>query len=251
MGVQPTAHDLAIGPDDRGRRMKVVVFNGSPRGRTSNTHLIVEPLLEGARQAGAQTKEVFLVEHMINHCRGCFRCWGDTPGICVQQDDMASLMALFVESDFVGFATPVYGMLMTALLKKFTERLLPLNTPYVHKKEDGSCYHEQRVKRLPRLFLIANSGFPGKHNFDLLKAYLAPQNPVLEVYRNCGELLRDRELAISADTRKRIAHFFEALRSAGGEIAANGQVSAQTREQIQADLMTDEEYTAHINQAWG
>lgn len=33
--------------------MRVTVFNGSPRGRASNSHRIIEPLLEGARQAGA------------------------------------------------------------------------------------------------------------------------------------------------------------------------------------------------------
>ena len=51
--------------------MKLTVFNGSPRGRNSNTHRIVEPLLEGAREAGAETEEVFLVERDIEHCRGC------------------------------------------------------------------------------------------------------------------------------------------------------------------------------------
>jgi multimeric flavodoxin WrbA len=51
--------------------MKVTVFNGSPRGRDSNTHRIVEPLLEGAREAGAEAEEVFLVERDIKHCRGC------------------------------------------------------------------------------------------------------------------------------------------------------------------------------------
>lgn len=195
--------------------MKITVFNGSPRGRASNTHLIVQPLLEGARQAGGDTKEVFLIEQDIGQCLGCFSCWGKTPGKCVQNDDMSSLISLFIDSDYVGMATPVYGMFMTSLLKKFTERLLPLNTPHIHKNEDGTCLHEVRVKRFPRQFMIANAGFPGERNFDLFKAYMALQNPVLEVYRNCGELLRNRELVTSAATQKRISDFFEALRNAG------------------------------------
>lgn len=230
--------------------MKITVFNGSPRGRTSNTHLIVEPLLGGARQAGAETQEVFLAEKDIKHCLGCFTCWAKTPGRCVHNDDMASLMDLFLDSDYAGFATPVYGMFMTALLKAFTERLLPLNTPHIRKDEDGSFYHEGREKRFPRVFMVANAGFPGEHNFDLFREYMALQNPVLEVYRNCGEILRNREMVASPEAQGRISAFFDALRDAGREIAGVGQVSPETVGQIHEQLMDDEEYMALVNQGW-
>lgn len=230
--------------------MKVTVFNGSPRGRESNTHLMVAPLLEGARQAGAEAAEVFLAEQRIEHCLGCFACWLETPGQCVQDDDMAPLIRCFVDSDYVGMATPVYGMFMTSLLKKFTERLLPLNTPHIHKSEQGACYHEGRVKRFPHVFMIANSGFPGKGNFDLLKAYMAPQRPALEVYRDCGEALRNQDQLASPDARKRIAEFLDALRQAGAELVARGEAAAATRERLDAALMPDEEYMALVNQGW-
>ena len=238
-------------PTEAGRKtVKISVFNGSPRGRTSNTHLIVEPLLEGARQAGAETQEVFLAEKDIKHCLGCFSCWARTPGQCVHNDDMKSLMGLFLDSDYVGFGTPVYGMFMTALLKAFTERLLPLNTPHIHREEDGRFYHEGREKRFPRVFMIANAGFPGEHNFDLFREYMALQNPVLEVYRNCGEILRNRDMVASPEAQKRISAFYEALRDAGSEIVNFGQVSAETVVRIHEKLMDDEEYMALVNQGW-
>ena len=55
--------------------MKITVFNGSPRGRESNSYKIVQPLLEGAESAGAQTEEIFLIEKNIEYCRGCY-CLG-------------------------------------------------------------------------------------------------------------------------------------------------------------------------------
>lgn len=229
--------------------MKVTVFNGSPRGRTSNSHRIVQPLLEGAREAGAETEEVFLIEKNIEHCRGCFACWAKTPGKCIIDDDMTELLDRYIESDYIGMATPLYGMFMTAVLKNFTDRFLPLATPHIRKNEDGFFYHDGRVKRFPRQFFIANSGFPGDHNFDLLKAYISGQGFVLEVYRNCGEAL-DLSEDNDPETNARINEFFNSVRDAGSEIVKNGRVSDTTVEKIHIKIMSDEEYMAGANEFW-
>jgi len=234
--------------------MKVTVFNGSPRGRKSNSHKIVEPLLEGAGQAGAQTEEVFLIEREIKHCLGCFACWEKTPGICAIKDDMQDLINLMLDSDYVGLATPVYGMFMTGLLKNFTDRFLPLATPHIHRNQDGSFYHEGRVKRMPQQFFIANSGFPGAHNFEMLKTYNnmakeAGHSMVLEIYRNCGEALQITE-DDEPQVKQNIDKFNHALRKAGREMVVQGQVSKETVEQLHLELMSDEEYMASANQYW-
>jgi hypothetical protein len=235
--------------------MKVTVFNGSPRGRKSNSHLIVGPLLEGARQAGAQTEEVFLIEKQIGHCRGCFTCWTKTPGKCAIRDDMSGLIELLLESNYAGLATPVYSMYMTGLLKDFYDRLLPLATPQIHRNDDGTFYHEGRVRRFPRLFFLFNSGFPGEHNFELLRAFVGlvkrggADSVVLELYRDCGEVL-----GISDEDRpglgQRLGQFREALRRAGWEIVTEGRVSNETMEQLHMKLMTDEEYVSGANKHW-
>ncbi len=236
--------------------MKVTIFNGSPRGRKSNSHLIVEPLLEGAREAGAETEEVFLVEKDIEHCRGCFACWGKTPGICAIKDDMAGLLDLLLESDYAGMAAPVYGMYMPGLLKNFYDRFLPLATPYIYRNDDGSFYHEGRVKRFPRQFFIFNSGFPGKHNFDLLRAYVemvkrgGPDRVVLEIYRNCGEALGVPDEGPPPEVLQKIAGFKDALRQAGRETVTTGQVCRETVDQLHVELMSDEEYMAGANKHW-
>lgn len=235
--------------------MKVTVFNGSPRGRRSNSHGIIEPLLEGARQAGAETEEVFLIEKDIKQCRGCFTCWGKTPRKCALNDDMAGLIDIFLESDYAGMATPVYGMYMTGLLKNFNDRFLPLATPHIHRNDDGSFYHEDRIKRFPKQFFIANSGFPGEHNFELLKISLAiakrrgAGNIILEIYRNCGEALgiSDHDDPVLV---QRINEFRDALKKAGREMVTNGQVCQETIEQLHIKLMSDEEYMAGANRYW-
>ncbi|MEA4884039.1 MAG: flavodoxin family protein [Clostridia bacterium] len=223
-----------------------MAIRGSLRGRNGNTHRIVDPLLEGAREAGAETEEVFLVERDIKHCRGCFGCWGKTPGKCVINDEMPGLIDPFLESDYVGLGAPVYSMYMTGLLKDFMDRLLPLATPHIRKSADGAFYHNGRIKRCPRVFCVANCGFLGEHNFDMLKAMVVQMSPVLEVYCNCGEALCDAEAAAIPA----ISEFYDALRQAGKEIVTGGRVSEETVRRIHAELMSDEEYMARANQHW-
>lgn len=234
--------------------MKITVFNGSPRGKRSNSHVIVKSLLEGAKEAGAETEEVFLIEKNIKHCRGCFACWGKTPGKCVIDDDMADLINLYLDSDFTGMATPVYGMYMTGLLKNFIDRFLPLATPHIQRNQEGTFYHEGRVKQFPQQFFITNSGFPGQHNFDLLKHYFEiakkhGQGMVLEIYRSCGEALQET----GEDNPRLIENlgiFHEALQKAGREMVRDGQVRKETLDQIHMELISDEEYMAQANQYW-
>ncbi len=236
-------------------KVKMTAFNGSPRGRNSNSHRIVEPLLEGAREAGAQAEEVFLIEKDVRHCRGCFACWTETPGKCVINDDMTSLIDLYLESDYVGLATPVYGMFMTGLLKNFTDRFLPLATPHIRRNDNGSFYHEERIRRFPRHFFVANSGFPGAYNFDLLKAYheiarrAGPSNIVLEIYRNCGEVLGESS-DDDPELLRRISEFNDALKQAGREMVTSGQVCQDTVERLHTQLMSDEEYMDRANKGW-
>ena len=226
--------------------MKVIFFNGSPRGQESNTHRIAEPLLAGATAAGADVEDVFLMEKNIEHCLGCFHCWTKTPGKCCINDDMEELMGLFLESDIAGMGTPVYGLFMTGLLKNFLDRMLPLATPHIQKGNDGGFYHNGRIQRYPQQFFIANSGFPGDHNFDLLNTLLQHQPQLLKVYRNCGEALPRPTEAI----RPAVNRFYAALYTAGEQMVLEGKVSEEIQRSIQAPIMSDEAYMEMANQHW-
>lgn len=107
--------------------MKLLAVCGSPR--KGNTEWMVERVLEGARDAGAETELVLLRKLKIELCRGCLTCETGQDGgrgSCVIKDDMAPLLAKVLEADAIVFGTPVYFYLLSALLKNFMDRTLPI-----------------------------------------------------------------------------------------------------------------------------
>ena len=221
--------------------MRVAVFNGSPRGSAGNTGAVVRAFLRGTARAGAQTSEVSLIEKNVAHCTGCFHCWFKTPGRCVHRDDMDELLELYRRSDIVGFATPVYTWNMTAALKNFVDRLVPLKSPLLTQR-DGHFDLEDTVMGTTRFVAIANAGFPGTKNFETIRQVFAPCEPVLEIYRNCGRLLASE----NPQAKEVVAPYLACVEGAGFELASTGWVSDETRRELDRELLPVEEYVKFL-----
>ncbi len=222
--------------------MKITVFNGSPRGANSNTHVIASALLEGAKKAGAEVENIFLSEKKVNHCVGCFTCWHKTPGKCIHRDDMDILLQTCLSSDIVCFATPVYLWNMTAHLKNFLDRLIPIKRPTVVEDNGNYDMANDQIK-LPEVVIISNAGFPGDNNFQTMKTVMKTMNPILEVYRNCGMLLRSKE----PNVMKIVNKYLEVVSTAGYELASNLLVSEETKANLNMELMPIEKYLQYIS----
>ena len=69
--------------------MKVLAINGSPNMDQGNTARIINPFLEGMKEAGAEVEVFYTSKLKIRPCLGDFNCWFNTPGKCLHNDDMA------------------------------------------------------------------------------------------------------------------------------------------------------------------
>ena len=221
--------------------MKVTVFNGSPAGINSATNVIANAFLKGARSVGAETENIFLSDYHITQCQGCFACWFKTPGKCVVQDDMGKLLQKYNESDIVCFATPVYTWNMTALLKNFVDRLAPLKSPKM-KEENGKFDLQDSKAKTQKFVIISNCGFPSENNFDVLRAAVACCNPSLEIYRNCGKLLKSKDPKIV----ETVSQWLNVVEQAGLEMTVQGEISEMTAKDLNMPLMSIMDYVNYI-----
>jgi multimeric flavodoxin WrbA len=101
---------------------KIVAFLGSPR-KQGNTAIVLERVLAGARDAGAEVESVFLHGMDLHPCRECLVCQSvpDEPG-CAIKDDMAGIYAKVFESNVIVLASPVFCWSVSAQMKILLDR---------------------------------------------------------------------------------------------------------------------------------
>jgi multimeric flavodoxin WrbA len=230
--------------------MKVLAVNGSPKGAGGNTALILDPFLKGMQEAGAEVEIVLLKEMRILPCMGDYSCWHRTPGRCVIEDDMASLLPSLASCDILVLATPVYVDGVTGPMKGFMDRIIPVVSPRFEMRE-GHCRH-------PRLdgsaggsiVLVSNCGFWEMDNFDPLVTHVgaAARNMDREY---AGALLRPHGPALAPMLRMGLPvdDVLEAAAEAGRQIVSEGRMRAETLAAVSRPLLALEEYVRLVNQS--
>jgi multimeric flavodoxin WrbA len=229
--------------------VKITVFNGSPKGKQSATHVMVKAFTKGATEAGAEMENIFLVRKKIKHCLGCFHCWIKTPGQCVHKDDMADLLQVFIRSDVVVFATPLYVDNVTGIMKNFMDRLIPLADPHFEKSEQGEYRHVSRFENRHKIAVLSNCGFPEQSHFQVLRLLFRriarnfQAELVAEIYRGGGPLLQDPPPIL----RDIIADYLKLLEEAGREVVIHGKVSGALTDRLEEPLIPHDLYIEGAN----
>ena len=107
------------------RSKYILAINGSYRSG-GFTDQAVDSVLENLGDLGAEVEHIRLRDYPIGFCRNCRQCMqqpGDAPGTCVQVDGMADLVQKIEKADGYVFAAPTNFSSVTALFKRFSERL--------------------------------------------------------------------------------------------------------------------------------
>ena len=101
--------------------MKILGINSSPQRKHSRTLKLVEAVLDGARQYGAETELVDICALDIRYCLGCQTCYAEEK--CVHDDDVPDLLDTMGRADGIVLGSPVYMYGVTAQLKAVIDRM--------------------------------------------------------------------------------------------------------------------------------
>ncbi len=101
----------------------VLVITASLRAR-SNSDILAEKVIAGAKDAGHHVEVISLKGRKIGFCIGCLACQNTQE--CVLKDDAAGIAEKVKNADSLVFATPIYYYEMSGQMKTLLDRMNPL-----------------------------------------------------------------------------------------------------------------------------
>jgi multimeric flavodoxin WrbA len=136
--------------------IKVVGIVGSYRkGKTIDS--AISAVLEGAKGKGAETKKIYLVDKHIEFCTNCRSCAQEKVesrrGKCVHDDDMEGILREIDEADAVVLGAPINLGNVTAIMRRFIERLVP----YCYWPWGEAVAPVYRIKKLDKKAITVTS----------------------------------------------------------------------------------------------
>lgn len=150
--------------------MNILAFNGSPH-KDGNTAVVINILLEGFKEAGADIQIFHTSELNINSCKGCRVCMNKKG--CIINDDMQLIYTAFKNADTIIIGTPNYMGQMSGQTKIFIDRLSAEVSPRFSPK-----FKEENAGK--KLIIVFTQGNPNTNIFKTYYDYIKDSFALLE-----------------------------------------------------------------------
>ena len=238
--------------------MKILLINGSPKGKRSNSLKLAYSFIEGFKNGCTDDEESISIDELhvasmnIAACKGCFACWQKTPGICCIKDDMQKVIEKLIDADLILWSFPLYYFNVPGILKNLIDRQLPMSLPFMSSKQNGygSGSHDSRYDMGgKRHVLISTCGFySAVGNYDsvlrMFDHFLGKGN-YTTIFCGQGELFRVKELSARTD------EYLSTVKCAGSEYAMTGTISEETDAILHTLLYSRDVFEKMADASWG
>jgi len=222
---------------------KAVAVNGSPRMERGHTAVVLNPFVEGMKDAGSHVELFYASRLKVKPCScGEMYCWTKMPGECCIKDKMGLLYPKLKEADIVVLATPVY-IPLPGDMQNIINRLCPLLDPVLEFRKGRTRARFRKDVRIRAIVLVSTSGWWEQGNFGTVvritkeiaedasvKFAGAVLRPHASVMRKGGELTRDGRAVV------------DAVRTAGYELIKDGVMRQETLAAISRPLISRAEF---------
>lgn len=141
-------------------KRKVLAVNGSYRDG-GITDQAVSIAIESLKALGSEVEHIKLRDFPIEFCRNCRQCMqqpGDAPGKCAIHDGMAELVEKIEMADAYILAAPTNFSSVTALFKRFAERLAVYG--YWPWGKAAPVFRKAKLQKKPAI-IISSCAAPG------------------------------------------------------------------------------------------
>lgn len=165
--------------------MRLTVFNGSPRGKKSNTKIMLDKVLAGYQEESeAEVQIIYLMDSKAR----------------------AAADGEFAAADLVLLGFPLYTDAMPGLVKEFIESLAPF----------------AGIEDNPRMAFMVQSGFPEAHHSRFVERYLEKLARRLKA-PYAGTIVKGGCEGVRLMPDRMNRKLFESLQALGKDLARQGQ----------------------------
>lgn len=235
--------------------MKILLINGSVRGKNSSSYKVASAFLRGVKAAlpDAESEEIHLSKLNMKPCVGCLSCWKYDCGKCVINDDLNEVKQKLVEADMAVFDFPLCYFGVSSLFSTFLDRMVCLAKAYrgvSGNEQTHSFLHEWRYEKLntQKKVFVSTCGYEfANENYDAVKKrfdFMFGEEGHTDIFVGQGGAIAEKTLA--AYVEKFLLKFEEA----GKEYALNGALSSETKESLKKPLLRHNTFVRAINMSW-
>ncbi|MFW9965198.1 MAG: flavodoxin family protein [Candidatus Sifarchaeia archaeon] len=226
---------------------KALAINGSARMEKGFTHKLLSSFIEGMKEENVEVETIYAKRLKIRPCLGEFQCWFEKVGKCIQTDDMELLLPKLREADILILAMPVY-LPLPGEMQNLLNRLMPIVEPVLEFQNGRTRAKFHDDVKISKIVLVSVGGWWEKDNLRTVVQIAEDIARDVSV-EFAGALLRPHAFLID-EKKEKGAEVLSAAKSAGVQLAKDGQISSDTLETISQPLITEEELREWYNKMY-